>query len=171
MSKSKPGSWFGGSGKPGPLTSTPPAPGKGGAPDAGVIQPGKPGDGSISLPPPGPGKDKGGADAPTAAPPIKDKPDAPGGAGKVGGAAAAGAGVLGLGAGIGGASIAGAVQAAGNAATAAAAGDAAKKVAEETAKIIKNLTEFLSDPTVLSVAVGLTALVILGPTVASSMRR
>jgi hypothetical protein len=65
--------------------------------------------------------------------------------------------------------LAGAAGAAGNAVTAVAAGDAAKKVAEEIGKIIANITEFLSDPTVLGVAVGLTALVVLGPAVASSM--
>ena len=166
-----------------PFTPPPPkAPGGDIDVDIGkLLQPGKGGGGSVTLPgggtgggrgqpvlPPSKQPGKGDVDAPAGKPPIKDTPDNAGGSSRLAGGATAGAGLLGAGLGAG---IAGAVTAASNAAAVVAGGDAAKAVAETAAKVIENITEFLSDPNVIGAVVGVTALVVLGPIVVASMSK
>jgi hypothetical protein len=140
-------------------------PGKGGADGSITLPPGgtKPGRGAPDGPDAKPGRDA--PDAPTGKPPVKDTPE---GAPSRFGGALAGFGLAGAGIGAG---VSGAVVSASNAAAVIAAGDATKKVAQTVGNIVENLTEFLSDPIVLVSAVGITALVILGPTIAASYRR
>jgi hypothetical protein len=164
-----------------PFTPPPKAPGGDIDIDIGkILQPGKGGGGSVTLPGGGgggkgrgqpdlpPSKPGKGGDAPAGKPPVKDTPDNAGASSRLAGGTTAGAGLLGAGLGAG---IAGAVTAASNAAAVVAGGDAAKAVAETGAKIIENITEFLSNPNVIGAVVGVTALVVLGPIVVASMSK
>ena len=145
-----------------------------------LIQPGKGKDGTITLPggggggknrgqpdlpPKAPGK---GADAPAGKPPNKDTPDNAGGSSRLAGGATAGAGLLGAGLGAG---IAGAVTAVSQATAVVAGADAAKTVADAGARVVENITDFLSDPNVIGAVVGITALVFIAPALISSMNR
>lgn len=129
--------------------------------------------GSLVVPPVKPPV-KGGKDAPVPPPSTKDKPDAASGkAGAVAGgagAAAGGAGLFaGLGLGVGGSAFAGIAQAGAAGYAAKQAADATKIVGDTITKTVENITDFLSDPAVLGTAVGLTALIVIGPIVLASV--
>lgn len=144
-----------------------------------LIQPGKGGGGSVTLPGGGGGKGRGqpdlppkapgkGGDAPAGKPPIKDTPDNAGSSSRLAGGATAGAGLLGAGLGAG---IAGAVTAVSQATAVVAGADAAKSVADTGARVVENITEFLSDPNVIGAVVGITALVFIAPALIASMSK
>jgi len=159
-----------------PFTPPPKAPGLD-LDISNLIQPGKGGGGSVTLPGGG-GKGRGqpdlppskpgkGGDAPTGKPPVKDSDNA-GGSSRLAGGTTAGVGLLGAGLGAG---ITGAITAVSNATAVVAGGDIVKSVAETGAKIIENITQFLSDPTVIGAVVGVTALVFVAPALIASSRR
>jgi hypothetical protein len=175
---SKKGSWWFSN----PLSSGPPrAPGGGGGPgldlDTSKLISKNPTTGGAVVTPPKPptkgGKGGKDGDAPVPPPPAKDKPEPKTKASTVAGgagAAAGGAGLFaGLGLGVGGSALAGVAQAGAAGYAAKQAADATKVVGETITKTVENITEFLSDPAVLGTAVGLTALVVIGPIILASI--
>lgn len=146
------GSWFGGllsggGGKKPPLTSD--------APDLGSIvkNPPRAPPGKGGKPPPGGGKQ----------PPVPPTPPKGGISATTGAGLAGGAGIAGL--------LAGSIPGIMTTVQAGIAADAATRVADTTSKVVEDLTEFLSRPEVIAGAVGITALIVLGPTIAAVASR
>jgi hypothetical protein len=138
------GSWLGGIGggsrKPPPLSSKPP--------DLGNVLK-NPGKGGGPVPPSGKGKQ----------PPTPPTPPKGGISATTGATLAGGAGIAGI--------LAGSIPGVLTTVQAGFAADAAKKGVEGVENVVENLTEFLSRPEVIAGAVGITALVVLGPTIAA----
>lgn len=156
-----------------PISSTPPPfEGAGDVDVAKLINKG-PGGGSLTTP----GGGRGVPDipisnkkpAPSDSPTLKDKPDPKTKASTVAGGAGAAAGGAGLLAGLGLGGMAGVAQAGAAGYAAKQAADATKTVGDTITKTVESITTFLSDPAVLGTAVGLTALVVIGPIILASI--